>query len=100
MDLLVVGFFCRILLSRRATEVVAESVDWSNMSRVLSFAALSFAVLLLSLGGRYGANATASDDEASEGLATVHDVPPILNFGSLDGYYRVLAGEIGISRVR
>ena len=32
--------------------------------------------------------------------ASDNDLPPILNFGSLDGYYRVLAGEIGIVGVR
>ncbi len=46
---------------------------------------------------------TVADDIADDGaapVATTHETPPILNFGSLDGYYRVLGGEIGIAGVR
>lgn len=45
-------------------------------------------------------SATADSDAHDVAAAVTHEIPPILNFGSLDGYYRVLAGEIGIAGVR
>eukprot|EP00750_Incisomonas_marina_P000737 INCI1051.3.p1 GENE.INCI1051.3~~INCI1051.3.p1 ORF type:complete len:172 (-),score=42.81 INCI1051.3:494-1009(-) len=62
------------------------------------------AVVAEATEARQAESATASvaaDNEAGQNAAAVtHEMPPILNFGSLDGYYRVLAGEIGIAGVR
>ena len=71
-----------------------------------SFSRSPFAVVLLFIGLVVASVATAGAETGSEGGAfeaatdSKPSEPPILNFGGLDGYYRVLAGEIGIAGVR